>query len=543
MGKDKRKLFIYLPMALALSIVIGIFLGSRFNVDSNHNTRFRKFNKVNEVLNYIFEEYVDSVDKSALIEGSLVSLLKDLDPHSSYISTKDLRSLSEPLEGNFEGIGIEFNIIKDTIIVISPISGGPSEALGLEAGDRIIKIEQERVAGTGVTNKAVMNMLRGPKGTSVDISIKRRGTTAMIDYTIIRGEIPIYSVDIAYMINDSIGYIKINRFSAKTHEEFVSAFKSLPKRRLNGLVLDLRGNPGGYLSAAIAVADEFLDRNQLIVYTQGKAHPKTPYEATSSGLFKEGKIIVLIDEGSASASEIVAGAIQDNDRGIILGRRSFGKGLVQEQFVFPDGSAVRLTIARYYTPTGRCIQRPYDEGLESYYRDVYKRLGNDESAENDSSYFNDSLKFITPAGKTVYGGGGIKPDIHVSVDTVGQSIYLRRIVNRGLINQFAFDYADKNRKKLNTYRKVSDYDEGFSLTERELQSFYSYAMDKGVEKDERDIAVSAQLIEFRIKAYIARHIWNNEGFYPVIHHIDKTLQKAVEEIQDENFSIITDKLP
>ena len=543
MRKNKRKLFMYLPIALALSIVVGIFLGSRFNVASNSNSKFRKFNKVNEVLTYIFEEYVDSVDKFTLIEGSLVSLLKNLDPHSSYISTKDLKSLSEPLEGNFEGIGIEFNIIKDTIIVISPIAGGPSEALGLEAGDRIIKIEQETVAGIGVTSKEVMSMLRGPKGTAVDISIKRRGTTAMIDYTIIRGEIPIHSVDIAYMINDSIGYIKINRFSAKTHKEFVIAFESLPKRSLKGLVLDLRGNPGGYLSAAIAVSDEFLDRDQLIVYTQGKAHPRTPYVATSSGLFKEGKVIILIDEGSASASEIVAGAIQDNDRGIILGRRSFGKGLVQEQFVFPDGSAVRLTIARYYTPTGRCIQRPYDEGIESYYHDVYKRFNNEVFAENDSSYFKDSLRFTTPAGKTVYGGGGIKPDIYVPIDTIGQSIYLRRIVNRGLINQFAFDYADKNRRRLTNYRAVDDYDQEFNLTENELQSFYDYVSDKGVQRNERDIKVSEQIIEVRLKAYIAKHIWNNEGFYPVIHHIDKTLQRAIEEMRDENYSIFADKLP
>ncbi|PCH95611.1 MAG: peptidase S41 [Bacteroidetes bacterium] len=542
MARQKRNIFIYIPIALALSVVLGIFLGSRFNVDSNHNTKFRKFNKVNEVLNYIFEEYVDSVNKSTLIEGSLVSLLKDLDPHSSYISTKDLRGMSEPLEGNFEGIGIEFNIIKDTIIIISPISGGPSEALGLEAGDRIIKIEQEVVAGIGIRNKDVMNMLRGPKGTAVDISIRRRGTTAMIDYTVIRGEIPIYSVDISYMINDSIGYIKINRFSAKTHKEFVAAFESLPRRSLKGLILDLRGNPGGYLSAAISISDEFLNKDQLIVYTQGKAHPKTPYMSTNGGLFKKGKVIILIDEGSASASEIVAGAIQDNDRGIILGRRSFGKGLVQEQFVFPDGSAVRLTIARYYTPTGRCIQRPYDEGLESYYRDVYKRFANDESAENDSSYFNDSLKFTTPAGKIVYGGGGIKPDIHVSIDTAGQSRYLRQIVNRGLINQFAFDYADKNRNRLNKYKAVSNYVQDFRLSNSELNSFYRYVSEKGVERNDKDILVSAKLIEFRLKAYIARHIWNNDGFFPVIHHIDKTLQRAVEEMRDENYSIFAEKL-
>jgi len=527
---DKKGIFIYLPILLAISVVGGIFLGSRFNITSGEGSGFRKQNKMNEVLNYIFEEYVDSVDKTKLVEGSLSSILKDLDPHSSYIPAAELGGVNEPLEGNFEGIGIEFNVIQDTIVVISPISGGPSEAMGIEAGDRIVKIEQDNVAGVNISNNEVITRLRGPSGTTVQISIIRRGTTATIDYTITRGKIPLHSVDVAYMVNDSIGYIKINRFSAKTYKEYMRAFASLEKNNLTGLILDLRGNPGGYLSAAISVSDEYLEDGQLIVYTEGKSHPKTPYLASKRGKYKSGNLVVLIDEGSASASEIVAGAVQDSDRGIILGRRSFGKGLVQEQFVFPDGSAVRLTIARYYTPTGRCIQRPYKDGLENYYYDIYKRYSDDGIIESDSAYFNDSLKYITPGGKVVYGGGGIMPDVFVPFDTIGQSQYLSKILSNGIINQYAFDYVDKNRKELNAYKNVKDFSAKFNIRRSELAEFISFAEAKGEPANYKDIKYSENIIKTRIKAQIARHVWNNDGFYPIIHQIDNTFLKAVDKM-------------
>ena len=528
MTYNANKFNVFLPIVLAVCVVGGVFLGSRLNQVPGAYENGVGFDKVNDVLNYIFEEYVDSVNRDDLIEGSLATLLNNLDPHSTYISSEDLKSYSEPLEGNFEGIGIEFNIIHDTIIVISPISGGPSKALGIEAGDRIVKIEGEYVAGKKITNKEVINLLRGPKGTTVRVSIIRKGTTALLDYTITRGEIPINSVDVSYMVNQSVGYIRINRFSAKTYEEYMTSFKSLNRKEINGLILDLRGNPGGYLSAATAIADEFLEEGKLIVYTKGKAHPETPYLSTQRGSYIKGDLIVLVDEGSASASEIIAGAIQDNDRGIIMGRRSFGKGLVQEQFVFPDGSGVRLTIARYYTPTGRCIQRPYKNGLDDYYGDIYKRFTDGGALAGDSSYFNDSLKFTTPGGKVVFGGGGIMPDIIVPIDTLEKKQYLNAVIKRGLISEFAFEYADNARGRLKIFTGVKEYNERFGLSKSEFLSFIEFAIERGVTGEPSEISASEEIIKTRIKAYIARHIWGERGFYIVIHKIDHSFQKAME---------------
>ena len=537
---NEKKRVTYLPIILAIAVILGMFLGSKLNFTTEPNKvfsiQFNKFDKFNEILNYIIEEYVDSINKNQLVEGALRTILKNLDPHSAYIRAEELKALNEPLEGNFEGIGIEFNIIKDTIIVISPISGGPSEMLGIEAGDRIIKIEDELVAGIGITNREVINRLRGSRGSKVAVSIRRRGTTALIDYNITREEIPILSIDIAYMVNDSIGYIKISRFSATTYDEYLKHFKQLQDNGLKGLILDLRGNPGGYLSAATTLTDEFLENEKLIVYTKGKSTSNSSYFATNKGGFQQGKLIVLIDEGSASASEIIAGAIQDNDRGLIIGRRSFGKGLVQEQFEFPDGSAVRLTIARYYTPTGRCIQKPYNEGTDKYYYEIYERFinGSEYSGGNeDSIYFADSLKYTTPKGKIVYGGGGIMPDIFVPLDTTGHSIYLIGLNKKDLINQFAFDYADKNRKTLKAHKSFAVFDEKFTILstrDKIFKEFISYAENSGMERDDKGIEISKNIIMFRLKAFIARHIWNNEGYYPIIHNIDNTFQKALEII-------------
>jgi carboxyl-terminal processing protease len=457
-------------------------------------------------------------------------MLQDLDPHSSYIKSEDLLSLNEPLEGNFEGVGIEFNIIGDTIVVISPISGGPSKALGIEAGDRILQIEDQLVAGIGVTNKEVIGLLRGPKGTTVSVSIKRRGTTALLEYNITRGQIPINSVEVSYMVNDSVGYIRISRFSATTYDEYMSAFSSFPQESIKGLVLDLRGNPGGYLSAATALSDEFLDAGELIVYTEGKAQPQRPYYSTDRGDFKTGKIIVLIDEGSASASEIVAGAIQDNDRGMILGRRSFGKGLVQQEFVLPDGSGLRLTIARYYTPTGRCIQRPYDKGLDTYYSEIYNRISKGDSLSSDSSYFADSLRFVTKGGKIVYGGGGIMPDLIVPIDTIEKNPFLNKVVNRGLINRFAFTYADKNRATLISDLNVDSFASHFSFSKAEYAGFVDFVNKQGVSVSAKESMVSSKIIQIRMKAYVARHVWGDSGYYRVIQKIDNAFKKALEEM-------------
>lgn len=527
-----KKTTVYLPILLALILCLGIYIGTKLHHSSLKKSFFSsnisQFNKLNEVVNYINQEYVDTVNNKKLAEASIEAMLQTLDPHSSYIPSEDLQSVNEPLEGNFDGIGIEFHIQADTIMVVTPLSGGPSEILGIQPGDRIVKIEGQDVAGIKITNSDVMQKLRGPGGTKVKISIFRRAAKKLIDYTITRGKIPIYSIDASYMIDAKIGYIKISRFAATTYEEYMQAFKKLESQGLETLVLDMRGNPGGYLNAATQIADEFLDDKKLIVYTQGKARPKSSYYAKEDGSFEKGKLIVLIDEGSASASEIVAGALQDWDRATIVGRRSFGKGLVQEQSVFPDGSALRLTVARYYTPTGRSIQKPYKEGVEDYNNDLLLRLKKGELENADSIKFSDSLMFKTPGGKTVYGGGGIMPDIFVPLDTMNNSGYLSSIINKGLISQFTFDFVDKNRILLNDYKTFKEYNSKFQVNENIFNDFIKYVEKNGISKDTKGLIKSGGIIKTQIKANIARQIWKNEGFYPVIQEVDNTLKKALE---------------
>ncbi|MEI6817391.1 MAG: S41 family peptidase, partial [Bacteroidota bacterium] len=403
---------VFLPLFFAIAIIIGIFIGELLPHNGTFKNPFtslrnQQVNKLNEVVNYIHDDYVDTINETKIVEGAITGLLHDLDPHSIYIPAEDFKDVNEPLEGNFEGVGIEFHIQDDTIMVISAIAGGPSESVGIRSGDRLVSVNGKNIAGTKITNKDVVKLLRGETGSKVTVGIVRLGTAGIKDYKISRGKIPIYSVDVGYMINPTIGYIKISRFANNTYEEFMEKLDALLKAGMKSLILDLKGNPGGYLSAATKITDEFLDGNKMIVYTQGQARKKTEYSASSNGAFLHGKLLVLIDEGSASASEIVSGALQDWDRATIVGRRSFGKGLVQEQTDFPDGSAMRLTVARYYTPTGRCIQRPYDHGTESYYDNVRDRATNGELESLDSIHLPDSLKFKTPGGKTVYGGGGI----------------------------------------------------------------------------------------------------------------------------------------
>jgi len=538
--KDNR-IYIFLPLLLAFAIATGIFIGSRYNVSSVNSKvfglGFSKFNKLNDIFNYILEEYVDSVDREILIDGSLSVIMQELDPHSAYIPPKNLIAINEPLDGNFEGIGIEFRIIKDTVVVLNVIEGGPSKVIGIEAGDRIIEIDGHPVAGVGIENKDVVNVLRGGKGTRVDVSIMRRGTTATLEYEITRGEIPIRSVVISYMITENIGLIKINRFSAKTYEEYQKAFDELSSKKLEGLILDLRGNPGGYLSASINLADEFLPDQNLIMYTEGKSQPRNSYYATEKGEYEDRPLVVLIDQNSASASEIVAGALQDNDRGIIIGRRSFGKGMVQRQYQFPDGSAIRLTIARYYTPTGRCIQRPYDHGLAEYYYKLYQR-GEEEPNKIDSTYFADSLKYTTPGGRIVYGGGGILPDILVELDTLGNSPYLDNIRSNNLMSRFAFDYTDHHRKQLLEFEDVRILDRHLMTTDDVMQEFIAYADSNGVEFDETGYAISKDRIAMWIKAFVADNLWSNSGLYPMLHKSDNDVQEAIRVLNAERNSAL-----
>ena len=527
----------YLPIAFALILAAGLYLGNMLNVPfirerSIFAPNTNQFNKFSDVLSYIQQEYVDTVDKNQLVNVSIEKMLQSLDPHSSYIPAEDLKSANEPLEGNFEGIGVEFHLQADTILVVSAISGGPSESVGIHAGDRIVMVEDTVVAGVNITNSEVMQKLRGPGGTKVKVKIARRGVPKLLTFTITRGKIPIYSLDASYMVNDSTGYFKISRFAATTYEEFMQASTSMKKKGMKQLIIDLRGNPGGYLDAATKLADEFLSDKKTVVYTEGKARPKTNYEATDVGEFENSKVVILIDEGSASASEILAGALQDWDRAIIVGRRSFGKGLVQEQTVLPDGSALRLTIARYYTPTGRSIQKPYKEGYDEYNNELNSRFDHNELLTADSIHFPDSLKFKTPGGKIVYGGGGIMPDIFVPIDTTGRNnSFLIETINSGLISEFSYNYVDDHRQELiSTYKTFGEFAKNFTVDKNIYDSFVKAAVSKNIRRNETEISEAAPYLKNQLKAFISRQVFKNEGFYPILLNVDKTYQKAVEVI-------------
>lgn len=535
-----NKLKIWLPLIFGGLIAVGIYVGLRLNQSAkNENSFFSfrtgQFNKLNDVINYINQEYVDTVNQKKLVENTIEEMLHKLDPHSAYIPADELQSTNEPLEGNFDGIGVEFHIQEDTIMVVTAVSGGPSDALGILPGDRIIKVDGKNVANIKITNQMVMQNLRGPSGTKVKVTVYRKGK--QIDYSITRGKIPIYSVDVSYMLSPETGYIKVSHFGDKTYEEYIDGFVKLKEKGMKNLVLDLRGNPGGYLKTAIQLADEFLPEKKLIVYTQGRSRPKESYSATSNGFFENGALVVLIDEGSASASEIVSGALQDWDRATIVGRRSFGKGLVQEQSEFPDGSAIRLTIARYYTPTGRCIQKPYDGNYDDYENELAVRLKHGELLSSDSIHFSDSLKYTTPGGKVVYGGGGIMPDIFVSLDTTGVSEYYSDVNSKGLITEFVYKYVDNNRTSLNKYKSFDEFNKGFKINESIFNEFVSFAEKSGVKPDPEGMKISDEIMRTQLKALIARQVWKNDGFYPVIQSLDNTLKKALELIDKKQVAI------
>lgn len=492
--------------------------------------------KFSQVLNWIDKYYVDSVNKSELVENAIIEMLQSLDPHSTYMNKEEVRQMNEPLQGNFEGIGVSFNILNDTIFVVNPIPGGPSEQVGILAGDRIIFIDGENVAGKGIKTTDVFSRLRGKKGTQVTVSILRRSAGNLIDFTITRDKIPIYSLDASYMIDDRIGYIKLNRFSFTTMDEFESALAELKKDGVQDLIIDLSGNGGGYLEVAVKLADQFLNEGKLIVYTEGEKHPKRNYVASSRGNFEEGRVIILIDEGSASASEIVAGAIQDWDRGIIVGRRSFGKGLVQNPMLLIDSSMVRLTIARYYTPSGRLIQKPYDKGYDEYSNDLVNRFNNGELTSSDSIVFPDSLRYKTlNSGRVVYGGGGIMPDYFVPLDTSYQSDYYRRLINRGILNLFVLNYVDDNREKLNArYPDFNAFNARFEATDDIISQLSAYAESQDLKWTDSDFSRSEEHIKTVIKAYIARDLWNSSEFYQVYNTINESYLRAIEVLKDTN---------
>lgn len=513
-----------LAIALVAGILIGIYLPGRNGAPQQSAFRARN-DKLNSILNIIESDYVDTVNRSELVEAAIPAILKKLDPHSVYIPAKDLQRANEPLQGNFDGIGISFNMLTDTILVISTIPGGPSEKIGLMAGDKIIYVNDSLVAGKQLSDEKVMGMLKGPRGTVVRIKLLRKGYDDLIPFEIVRDKIPIASVDVSYMINDRTGYIKINNFAMTTYDEFLKSLRDLKEKGMTKLILDLRENSGGVMEAAIKIANQFLKEGQLIVYTLGRSQPKNEARATGNGEFENGDLVLLIDEWSASASEILAGAIQDNDRGTIIGRRSFGKGLVQEPVPFADGSGMRLTIARYYTPTGRSIQKPYNNGFDEYFDDLNSRYEHGEFEVSDSIRFADSLKFTTPGGKTVYGGGGIMPDVFVPVDTSGRSTYFLAV--RPLIYRFALNYTEVNRMNLKKYTEAGEMEKYLDM-QALLDQFTDFAVKNGVRKNAEGLKISGKVIHTQLKAYIARNILDNKGFYPIWRELDTTLKYAID---------------
>ena len=491
--------------------------------------------KLISALRIINHTYVDSVDNSHLTEEAIESMLKELDPHSNYFTKEEIEKANEPLEGNFEGVGIQFQIYRDTILVVAPIPGGPSDDVGIRAGDKIVKIDGKKATGEDIDNKFVRDHLRGEKGSKVDVSIKRTGKKKLIDFTITRDEIPLHSVDASYMLMDNIGLIKVSRFSKTTLDEFKDAVRKLKAEGMKELILDLRGNPGGYLETAKELADQFLDDQKLIVFTEGRKMPRREMRATSQGAFEEGKLVVLINEGSASASEIVAGAVQDWDRGLVIGRRSFGKGLVQRPFKLPDNSVIRLTTARYHTPSGRCIQRPYEKGdKKEYYMDIQERMEHGEFVHADSITFPDSLQFTTQNGRTVYGGGGIMPDIFVPWDSTRYSDYYTELIKNRVPNSFILSYLDDHRKALSKdYDDVKAFKSRYTISDGMMSDFVEFAKDNDVTYDEEGFNKAQKQIRFLLKAHIARNLFDISAYYEIISMIDQTVQRSVEILKDE----------
>ena len=501
----------------------------------------KSFSKFRQVLSYIENDYVDEVNTEAILEEVIDDMLERLDPHTSYISTEDIALIKSQLQGNFEGIGIEFNIFKDTIYVVAPLSGGPSEKVGLLSGDKIVKVDGETVAGLGFSNRDVISRLRGEKGSSVVVSIKRSGIPELLDFEIIRDVIPQFSVDVAYMADPITGYIKVSKFSATTYMEFKEALVKLQGEGMERMILDLTGNTGGYLDRAVDMVDEMLEDGKLIVYTQGKeSRYNERHIARKGGDFEQGSLIVLIDEGSASASEIVSGAIQDHDRGLIVGRRSFGKGLVQLPIPLEDGSELRLTISRYYTPSGRSIQKPYGEELDEYYReDILSRYESGEVFNEDSIKVNKELVFKTSAGRTVYGGGGIVPDHFVALDTTSNSLFLNRLFSTNSIAAYSLLYYQDHQQQLENMGKEA-FIRDFEVSDDMLKDLIDYGSSNGVTFVERDFRRSKELLKVYLKAFVGRSVWDGEAFYPVLNQQNEIFLKAMELLDEADQLVAVD---
>jgi carboxyl-terminal processing protease len=521
---------------LALVLVCGTLFGSQAQQYLTPGEQ-----KVDLVIMAIKQFYVDTVNEDHLVDNAINGMLSNLDPHSVYIPKSEVQEMNEPLDGNFEGIGVSFQMMNDTLMVIQTISGAPAEKVGIVAGDRIVAANDTIIAGVKKSSSDIQKLLRGKKGTVVVVKVVRPGVKKPLTFNITRDKIPIYSVDASYMVKPGIGYIKINRFSATTTDEYNEAFRKLKKQGMKSLIIDLQGNGGGYLNTATSLADEFLSAGKLVVYTKGVSQPKWQFRASATGAFELGNLVVLVDESSASASEILSGALQDWDRALIVGRRTFGKGLVQRPIPLPDGSQMRLTVARYYTPTGRCIQRSYQNGVEQYKHDLIDRYNRGELSNEDSVVFPDSLKYHTLRLKrTVYGGGGIMPDVFVPIDTTLYTDYHRNLVARGVINKFVLDYTDKNRKELEAQYDAKkegsfdSYEKNFNMSESDLKDLIQMGEKEGVKLDSAQFAKSKDLISFQIKALIARDIWSMTEYFELMNQKSESYQKAVELLSSPN---------
>lgn len=526
-------------LCILLGFVIGQALSNKANAQrfyfNNGQLMVGSSSKADQMLQLMEQSYVDELNIDSLTDIVLDEMVKQLDPHSSYIPKKDIELVNSELSGSFSGIGVQFTIQQDTVNIVAVISGGPSEHVGVLAGDKIVMVDDSSFVGKGTTNERVMHTLRGPKGTEVKLGIMRAGTSEILSYTIVRGDIPVHSVDASFIIEPKgskakIGFVRVNKFGETTYKEFISALAELRAEGATEYIVDLRENSGGYLDQAVKMANEFLQAGDLIVYSEGRAYPRYEARANGGGRFKDVPLVVLIDNFSASASEIFAGAMQDNDRATIIGRRSFGKGLVQQQFPFDDGSAVRLTVARYYTPSGRCIQKPYTLGdKDTYLQDLEERFEHGEFYSADSIHFNDTTTYRTKKGRVVYGGGGIMPDIFVGRDTTKNSPYFNIVSNRSYTYQFAYRYADSHRKQLTKFTRWQDLEKHL-LDANWLPEFIRFCQDKGVEPNEQQIAKSRSMLVRIVNAYIVRDIMGDKGFFPLFERDDDITKRAIDTL-------------
>jgi carboxyl-terminal processing protease len=528
---NQRKLNVFLPLLLAIVLALGMFLGHKMPGAQSTTILFNRGNRgaLQEIMDLIRIKYVDTLKTGDLQQEAVDGLLSHLDPHSVYIPPSHLQEVNEDLEGNFQGIGVEFNITADTVNVVAVLAGGPSESAGVLTGDKIIKVNDSLIAGNGITPEKIRKLLRGPKGSEVKVTMLRQ--QKQVDIKIKRGVIPLYSVDASYLLTPEIGYIKMSKFAATTYQEFMDALRKLQRQGMKKLVLDVRQNPGGFLDAATRIADELLDDNKLILYTQGKSYPRTDYKCEKPGMFEEGGLAILTDEGSASASEILAGSVQDWDRGVIIGRRTFGKGLVQEQFDLSNGGALRLTVARYYIPSGRSIQKPYTNGRAAYEEDITNRYNHGEFVNKDSIKPIDTIPYKTAKGRIVYGGGGITPDIFIPFDTARFSPVLTEMYTRNSFANFAYQYYSGHMDEFSRYPDAAAFNKNFRTNDGMYQNFLEFARKDSIvnigkvnSRDEREI-------RNRIKAMLARQLWRNEGFYEIINEDDDMVRRAIEELK------------